>query len=194
MAGPFVVLRKPDGSPLLAWGSDELRVNAGLRAAYRAVVLTAEGLQDPHRRLEAQGLRVLRCGYLDIGNLAQAQAAVTRCAPQAARWVAAGIPTLVLCAAGENRSALMTAHIRWLVTGQPGAEIVAAMKGVANPTCPGRPGGCVFKNGVFRRWAESWPAVEGSPFTTDASGWLKWGVAGGLVAATLWILWRTLRI
>lgn len=193
MAGPFVSLRSPDGKPLLAWGSDGLRADANLRRDYRAIVLTASGIQDPNHRLEAEGLRVLRCGYLDSPDLAQAQRAVERCAPTAARWVASGIPTLVLCAAGENRSGLMTARIRWLVTGASGTSIVASMKGIANPTCPGRPRGCVFTNGVFRRWAETWPARGGSPFAVNDAGWLKWGVGGGLVALTLWILWRTVR-
>lgn len=195
MAGPFVVLRTAQGTPLLAWGSDVLRANPALRQPYRAIVLTADGLQDPAHRLEAQGMRVLRCPYLDNPNLAQAQAAVNRCAPTAAQWVAAGIPTLVTCAAGENRSGLMTAAIASRVTGQPGAAIVAQMKGVANPTCPGRTRGCVFTNNVFRRWAESWPAREA--VSTTSGGMPRWAVIGGgalLAASAIGLLALTMSL
>lgn len=204
MAGPFITLRKPNGSPLLAWGGDQLRVNAAARAGFQAIVLTAEGLQDPQHRLEAQGLRVLRCGYLDSPDLAQAQRAVERCAPIAAEWVRAGIPTLVLCAAGENRSALMTARIRWLVTGDSGAVITASMRAVprlchastgAYQAPPGRP--CTFSNGVFRRWVERWPAT--APLAADQADSgippqvrVGLGVAFGLAAVGL--VWWTLQL
>jgi hypothetical protein len=205
MAGPLVTLRAPNGTPLLAWGSDTLRVNPGSRRDYKAVVLTAEGLQDPNRRIEGEGtgVRVLRCGYLDNGSLPQAQAAVERCAPTAAAWVAAGIPTLVLCAAGENRSALMTARIQHLVTGATGASIVTSMRTIPR-TCS-RGGGqtyqappgtsCTFSNGVFRRWAQTWQSR--APMATLAAAgqlprWLAIGggvvlalVAVGLVVSTL---------
>ena len=203
MAGPLVLLHARDGSPLLAWGSDTLRVNPSLRQGYRAIVLTADGLQDPRHRLEAEGLRVLRCPYLDNRHIDQARRAVERCAPTAARWVAAGIPTLVLCAAGENRSALMTARILWLVTGHTGAQIVSSMRGITRSCSRGGgqtyqapPGtSCTFSNGVFRRWVQTWP--RRSPFATLSGSLPRWvAISGGvaLALAAIGLVVSTLRI
>lgn len=204
MAGPLVLLRSRDGKPLLAWGSDTLRVNPGLRRDYGAVVLTAEGLQDPNHRLEGEGtgLRVLRCPYLDNGQLPQAQRAVERCAPTAARWVAAGIPTLVLCAAGENRSALMTARVAWLATGKPGSQIVADMRAIPR-TCS-RGGGqtyqappgtsCTFSNGVFRRWVQTWPHRVPLRISEGLPKWLAVGGGVALALVAVGLVFSTLRV
>lgn len=189
---PLVALRNAQGQPILAWGSDHLRANPSARPGYRAIVLTAEGIQDPGHRLEAQGLRVIRCGYLDNGNLAQARAQVERCAPEAARLIQAGLPTLVVCAAGENRSAIMTARIRHLLTGEPGAAIVTDMQAIP------RDRGRTFSNGVFRRWAASWPAVMGAPLENTNRGTLspglKLGVGVGLAGVAVLLLILTLNL
>jgi len=124
----------------------------GSALPFDLVVLTAEGIQDPRHQLEARGYRVVRCGYDDAPDLSQARFKVERCAPEVAAAIKSGARTLVLCAAGENRSAVMTARIRYLLTGEAGTSIVASMRAVP------RSEGHTFSNGVFRRWAESWPA------------------------------------
>lgn len=187
-----VALRDAQGRPLLAWGSDVERMRAAGNG-FQVVALMASGIQDPSRRLEAQGLRVIRCGYEDNRDLAQAQAAVLRCAPAIASAVAAGKRTLVLCAAGENRSGLATARALWLLTGEPGQEIVRKMRAIAKLTCPADPDNCTFTNGLFRRWAESWPATapqeeEGTVFPLV----VKIAVGALTLGTALWA-WRRWR-
>lgn len=152
-AGPFVALRDANGRPLLAWGSDGL-VRRADRLGYGAVILTARAVQ--HRSLEIPGVRIVRgCGYRDRGTRVAstyAAAQVRRCAPQMAALVRDGVPVLVTCAMGQNRSALMTARIRHLVTGEAGADLVAAMR------FPGD-GHRSFINRAFRRIARRWPAT-----------------------------------
>ena len=150
------------------------------------VVLTAEGIQDPRRQLETRGYRVVRCGYDDSPDLSQARFKIERCAPEIAAAIKAGARTLVLCAAGENRSAAMTARVRYLLTGEAGTSIVASMRAVP------RSEGHTFSNGVFRRWAESWPAkapsANGDGFSTTTlvlAGLTALG-AIGIFVATVW--------
>lgn len=191
MASPLPALRDPQGRVVLAWGPDELRARMvrGDRLPFDVIVLTAEGIQDPGHRLEANGYRVVRCPYEDSPDLSQARFPIERCAPQVAAAIKEGARALVLCAAGENRSATMTARIRYLLTGEPGASIVASMRAIPR-TDVGRDGRPrrTFSNAVFRRWAEGWPAKD-----VGSAGRLGMYVFGGvaltaaaILAATLW--------
>lgn len=171
-SGPFPVLRD-DGDVVLAWGDHTL--NARARAlGFTALVLTDEGTQDPRGTLErALGIPVLRCGYFDSSNLTQAQTAAAHCAPQIAQWVRDGQRVLVTCWLGENRSALLAARARHLLTGEPGATIYRDMK---------QAGPQGFSNNVFRRWVQSWPARD----VSELAAWQKAGIAvGGMVAGLL---------
>lgn len=187
MAGPYTALRL-GGRVVLAWGSDELRAGMvrGSAQPFDIVVLTAEGIQDPSHRLEQQGYAVVRCGYEDNGNLAQAQRTIERCAPSIAASIRRGKRVLILCAAGQNRSALMTAKVRHLVTGEPGAAIVPSMW--AND--PRDAQHHAFTNGVFRRHVLTWPVRQVAAVTKPSILPIVLGVGAivtaiGLVALTL---------
>jgi len=159
----------------------------GSAAPFDIVVLTAEGIQDPSHRLEQQGYSVVRCGYDDSGNLAQAQQAIERCAPSIAAAVRQGKRVLVRCAAGQNRSALMTAKVRHLVTGESGTAIVQSMW--AND--PRDAQHHAFTNGVFRRHVLTWSLQQvAAPSTKPSILPIVLGAAAivtaiGLVALTL---------
>lgn len=197
-SGPFAVLRDSGGTVVLAWGDHTL--NARARSlGFTALVLAAEGIQDPLGRIRwglvpveshmlrptmagarlgrlqrELGIPVLRCGYLDSPNLEQAQAAAMRCGPQIADLVEAGERVLVTCAAGENRSALLAAYARHLLTGEPGSVIYADME---------RSGPQGFSNNVFRRWVLTWPQETGRQTT---AAWTKGlAIVGGMVAGAL---------
>jgi hypothetical protein len=149
--GPFVVLRDRAQRPLLAWGAH----GAALRVCelgFPRLVMTADGLQDAggiiHRACPREV--IVHCGYDDSGDLGQAQRMVNQCVPQVVRGVRQGIPTLVTCAAGENRSALITAAALHQLTRESGANIFARMRDV---------GPQAFTNNVFRRWVLTWPAL-----------------------------------
>lgn len=151
-AGPFVALRDAEGRPVLAWGADGL-VRHTRELGYRVLVLTAAAVQ--HRSLTLPGVRIVRgCGYRDRATpraVQRARSQVRRCAARLADEVRRGVPVLVTCAQGENRSALMAARIRHLVTGEAGSDIVAAMR---RPAADHRS----FINRAFRRIARGWPA------------------------------------
>ncbi|MCC7534907.1 MAG: hypothetical protein IT379_01770 [Deltaproteobacteria bacterium] len=159
-AGPFVALRDANGRPLLAWGADGLVRRAG-ELGYQVVVLTARSIQ--HRSLVIPGVRIVRgCGYRDRGSptaVRYAAAQVRRCAARMAEEVRRGVPVLVTCAMGENRSAFMAARIRHLVTGEPGTSLVDQMR---NPA----PGHRSFVNRAFRRVARRWHAASPVPAPT----------------------------
>lgn len=173
-SGPFAVLRDSSGAVVLAWGDHTLNARART-LGFTALVLAAEGIQDPNGRLERElGITMVRCGYLDSPNLDQAKAAAMRCGPQIADLIEAGHRVLVTCAAGENRSALLAAYARHLLTGEPGSVIYADME---------RSGPQGFSNNVFRRWVLTWPQETGRQ---AIGAWTK-GVAivGGMVAGAL---------
>lgn len=187
-----IALKDSQGRPLLAWGSDIERTRAKANG-FQVVALMAAGIQDPGHRLEAQGLRVIRCGYEDNRDLAQAQAAVLRCSPAIAEAVRTGKRTLVLCAAGENRSGLATARALWLLTGEAGSEIVRKMRAISRLTCPADLDNCTFTNGLFRRWAETWPAtvVEENDSVWPTVGKIVFGVVALGAALWTWRRWRS---
>lgn len=184
----FVLLRDSSGAPLLGWGDDSIagRPDRVRQAGFRLVVLTCAGCQHPGLH-DAQVEYLRGCGFKDRGTndpdtpsdpgraWREAQATVLRCAPGIAEGVARGIPTLITCAAGQNRSALMTARVANLVTGESGASLVARIRAL-RPRTSTDDG--AFSNNVFRRWAESWPAT--SSMTT---GGMSAGAKVALVAA-----------
>jgi hypothetical protein len=172
-SGPFTVLRNPRGEVVLAWGAHDLNSRAR-SLGFTALVLTDDGTQDPSGSLERSlDIPIVRCGYRDSADLAQAQRAVLACAPRVAQLVADGERVLVTCWLGESRSALMAAYTRHLVTGEAGTTIFADME---------RAGPQGFTNNVFRRWVLTWPLDA----TVTSRAWKK-GVAvvAGLVAGAL---------
>lgn len=180
MSGPHVLLRLPDGRPLLAFGSSAIMWRA-TELGFRAHFLTAHGLEDPGHRLEREqpALRVHRCGFLDNADLDQARAVLDRCGPAAVRLVRAGVPVLVTDAAGENRTALLPAYVARHVTGQSGADIYRAIKAV-HPSA--------FSNRVFGRYVRSWPAIEtrgiGLPIGTVVGAILAFAVGAWTARAS----------
>lgn len=190
MAGPYILLRDASGKPLLAWGSDELVV-AAPRLGYRKVVLTCAGCMHPS--FNPPNVTIERgCGYADRGTaeaIALAKAKLAQCAPGIAQGVAAGIPTLITCAAGQNRSALMTARVLNLVTGESGASIVTRMMAM-RPRTSSDDG--AFSNGVFRRLAQSWPAGSpiGLPPSVSSMGTGTKVIIAGTVGLGAWLAWR----
>lgn len=189
MAGPYVLLRDAGNNPLLAWGSDET-VRRAPELGYRAIILTCAGCM--HRDFNPPGVRIERgCGYQDRGTpeaMALAKSQVLRCAPEIARGVATGVPTLITCAAGQNRSALMTARVAHLVTGEAGSSIVSRMMAM-RPRTSTDDG--AFSNGMFRRWAQTWGAGRAlrAGVGSDGSG-VWWGVAAtAAVLAFAWWKW-----
>lgn len=181
----LVALSASDGSPLLAWGSDNLVADAS-RLGFRALVLTAEGSMHESLARTQPDLQVLRCPMFDRGTpeaLATAREQLDRCAPVAADLVRRGIPTLVTDARGENRVALMTARIWHLVTGRDGASIYRDLR--ATPRDDGR---IAFTNGAFGREVQSWPA-----FNPESGGGGKALAIVGVVALLAALGWAVMR-
>ena len=189
MSGPYILLRDASGQALLAWGSDEL-VERAPSLGYKAIVLTCAGCM--HTRFNPAGVLIERaCGYQDRGTaeaMRVAKEAVLRCAPGIAARVASGVPTLITCAAGQNRSALMAARVAHLVSGESGAVIVTRMMQM-RPRTTNPPDDGAFSNGVFRRWAQSWPASAG--IRQSAGGGLWWGAAATALLLLAWWKWGT---
>lgn len=93
-------------------------------AGFGALVLSAEEHQPSSRSFP--GVKVLRAPFRD--RPVPLSARDRRRVRGAAKWVLArlqeGVPVLVTCAMGLNRSGIISAHVVAVVTGKSGADAV----------------------------------------------------------------------